>query len=76
MAVRGGIAKSICTEVHNITHTKNGTNRTFMPGHRMHKMVAMKLMAAVVVPNPLTINPSAQQSTPDPRENEFSVNGA
>ena len=34
LAVRGGIAKSMSTEVQSIVHVKNGTLRSVMPGAR------------------------------------------
>ena len=44
----------------NMSHTKSGMRMNVMPGQRMHKMVAMKLMAVVILPNPLTMIPRIQ----------------
>ena len=44
----------------NISHTKSGMRMNVMPGQRMHKMVAMKLIAVVMLPNPLTMIPRIQ----------------
>ena len=75
-AVKGGMARTICTEVQSIVQTKNGTLRSVMPGARIARIVAMKLMPAVRVPMPLTIKPSAQKSVAGPRANVRSVSGA
>ena len=45
-AVNGGIAITICTDVQNIVHTKNGTLPHRHAGARMLKTVAMKLIPA------------------------------
>ncbi len=46
-AVSGGMASRICTEVQSIVQTKNGILPIVMPGARMPRIVAMKLIAAV-----------------------------
>ena len=64
------------TEVQSIVHTKKGTLCRAMPGARIARMVAMKLIAAVNEPTPLTIRPSAQKSVAALRAKVRSVSGA
>ena len=58
-----------------MVQVKNGILRIVMPGARMPRMVAMKLMPAVSVPTPLTSRPSVQKSAAGPRAKVLSVKG-
>ena len=60
-AVKGGMTRTICTEVQSIVQTKNGTLRSDMPGARIARIVATKLMPPVKVPMPLTIKPKGPE---------------
>ncbi len=70
------MAIRICTAVHRMVQAKKGSLRSVMPGARMPRMVATKLMPAVSVPTPLTISPMAQKSVAGPRLNVNAVSGA
>ena len=43
-----------------LSHASRGMRLSFMPGQRMHRMVAMILMAVPMLPNPETSSASVQ----------------
>jgi hypothetical protein len=74
------VSEVIVTKVSMLTTSNSQVNRGMrmrvMPLQRIEMMVAMIFTAVPNVPNPPTINASAQQSVACPGENERAVSGA
>ena len=58
--MRIGIATRTKNATTSIIQAIIGIRINFMPGHRMQRMVAMKLIAVVMLPKPLTRIPRIQ----------------
>ncbi len=58
------------------SQTSSGIFPSVIPGQRMHRMVAMMLIAVPMLPIPEDSSESVQKSVLCPTENVFAVSGA
>src|SRR5258708_1332813 len=70
------LALELIPTVNMVSQTRSGIFPRHIPGQRMHKMVAMMLIAVPILPNPETKRPNVQKSVLCPGENVWEVKGA
>ena len=58
------------------SQTSSGILPSVIPGQRMHRMVAMMLIAVPILPMPEDSSDNVQKSVLCPTENVFAVSGA